>query len=233
MDFFPTRRAAALVACALMLVAGCVGPHPTLPAAQEAYKAIPATDVTAPLDYLIGPLDVLHVSVFREPDLSIDKSVVDSDGMIQVPLLGSVKAAGMTSTQLSHQLESMFSQRFLKDPSVNVSITESSRRRVTVDGAVVQPGVYEMPGRISLIDAVALAKGLGPTSKAQQVVVIRRYEGKRIGGVFDLTRIRAGLDPDPEVVAGDQVIVGTSGLKAVYRDLIASAALLALVFRRY
>lgn len=226
-------RATALIACVSVLLAGCVGPGPVLPGSQQAYESIPATDVTEPLDYLIGPLDTLNISVFREPDLSMEKSVVDSDGMIQVPLLGAVKASGQTASQLSRQLEALYARRYLKNPSINVVISESSRRRVTVDGAVVQPGVYEMPGRISLVDAVALAKGLGPTSKAQQVVVIRRYQGKRIGGVFDLSRIRAGIDPDPEVLAGDQVIVGTSSLKAVYRDLIASAALLALVFRRY
>jgi polysaccharide export outer membrane protein len=83
-----------------------------------------------------------------------------------------------------------------------------------------------MPGRISLIDALALAQGLSQVAKCGEVAVIRRVGGQRVGGPFDLGRIRAGMDPDPEVVAGDQIIVGTSAIKSAYRDLLLASPLI-------
>jgi polysaccharide export outer membrane protein len=100
---------------------------------------------------------------------------------------------------------------------------------VTVDGAVTQAGVYEMPGRITLVDAVALARGVSQTANSRQVAIVRRVNGQRIGGVFDLGRIQAGLEPDPEVLAGDQVIVGTSSIRAAYRDLLQAAPILSVL----
>ncbi len=214
-------------------VASCGGsPKPVLPAGQAAYTTIPVGDVLEARDYLIGPLDRLDISVFREPDLTVEKALVDSDGFVQVPLLGEVTATGLTSTQLARQLEIRFGQRYLVNPRVTVAIAESSRRRVTVDGAVTQSGVYEMPGRISLVDAIALARGVTAVARDNQVAIIRRVNGQRVGGVFDLGRIRAGIDADPEVVAGDQVIVGTSAIKSAYRDLLAATPLLT-IFRAF
>jgi len=221
-----------LLLAAMLVLPGCA-PTPVAPAGQAAYDHIPATDVTAPMDYLIGPLDRLRIDVFREPDLSLENTTVDTDGIVQLPLIGPLKVSGLTSSQASRLIEQRLSGRYLAQPSVSVVVAESSRRRVTVDGAVVQPGVYEMPGRISLVDAVALARGLGPTARASQAVVIRRVDGQRVAGVFDLNRIRSSVDPDPEIIAGDQVIVGSSTLRSVYRDMIASAGLLALVFRPF
>ena len=215
-----------VVAALVLLASACGDPRPVLPAGQSAYDIIPEGDVLQARDYVIGPLDQLCITVFREPELSVDEAMVDSDGLVQLPLIGQVPAAGLTSAQLSRSIETRFAERYLVDPKVTVAVATSSRRRVTVDGAVGTPGVYEMPGRISLIDAVALARGLSPVARSTQVAIVRRVDGKRVGGVFDLGRIRAGMDPDPEVIAGDQVLVGTSAIKSAYRDLLLSAPLI-------
>ena len=221
---------AAVLALALAACAG--GPKSALPAGAAAYEVVPDADVLEARDYLIGPLDELRITVFREPDLSVEKALVDSDGKVQMPLIGSVTASGQTASQLARTIEGVFARRYLVDPRVTVSVVESSRRRVTVDGAVGKPGVYEMPGRISLIDAIALAQGTNQVAQSDRVAVIRRVNGQRVGGLFDLGRIRAGLDRDPEIIAGDQVIVGTSTIKSLYRDLLLAAPLLA-VFRPF
>ncbi|WP_423140809.1 polysaccharide biosynthesis/export family protein [Parablastomonas sp. CN1-191] len=214
----------------LAALAGCVRTvAPALPSGQAAYDAIPAGDVSQAREYPIGPLDVVSVSVFGERDLSVDKAQVDSEGLVQVPLVGSVSAQGLTSREFARKLEVEFAKRYLVNPRVNVAIVESSRRRVTVDGAVAQSGVYEMPGRITLVDAIALAHGVNSIAKSSQVAIVRRVNGQRVGGVFDLGKIQAGLEPDPEVLAGDQVIVGTSSIRATYRELLQATPILSIL----
>lgn len=226
---FRTAFRGSAVAALALLASACGDPRSVLPSGQQAYEIVPVGDVLQARDYVIGPLDELRITVFREPDLSSERATVDSDGLVQLPLIGQVPASGLTSVQLARAIEQRLSERYLVDPRVTVAVTTSSRRRVTVDGAVGAPGVYEMPGRLSLIDAVALARGMSPIARSTQVAIVRRVDGKRVGGVFDLGRIRAGMDPDPEVIAGDQVIVGTSAIKSAYRDLLMAAPLLGVL----
>lgn len=225
------RAAIAIIPGALAACAS--GPDPVVPAGSAAYDVIPEGSVTEARRSTIGPSDTLNISVFREPDLSLDSAIVDSDGLVQVPLLGAVPAAGMTAAEFARELERRLGARYLVDPSVTVSITQASLRQVTVTGAVTIPGVYEMPGRISLVDAVALARGPTNVARYNQVVVFRRIDGGRVGGLFDLGAINAGIAPDVEVLPGDQVIVGTDSLKQVYRDVLTAAPLISVfqVFR--
>ena len=210
-----------------LLASACTGaPRPSLPTGASAYEVVPEGDVLQARDYLIGPLDELSISVFREPDLSVEKALVDSDGRVQVPLLGPVSASGLTASQFARAIEAGFAQRYLVDPRVSVAVVESSRRRVTVDGAVGKPGVYEMPGRISLIDAVALAQGLSQVAKSGEVAVIRRVGGQRVGGLFDLgahvalqhvEQLRQFINrsaADEAADPGDPVIIAAGGTGA-------------------
>ena len=213
--------AAALGACGS-------GPKPVVPAGAAAYEAIPEGNIVTPRRVEIRPSDTIGITVYREPELSLEEAIVDPDGNIQVPLLGPVDAAGLTAAEFARDLERRFAARFLVDPSVTVSILESAQQQVTVAGAVTQPGVYPITGRISLVDAVALARGATNVAKYDQVVVFRRYNGERVGAMFDIGAISAGLAPDIEILAGDQIIVGSDGLKQVYRDALQAAPLLNL-----
>jgi polysaccharide biosynthesis/export protein len=216
------------IACAGLLAACGTGPKPVVPAGEAAYAAIPEGNVFTPRRVEIRPSDTISITVYREPELSIAEAIVDPDGNIQVPLLGPVDAAGLTAAEFARDLERRFAARFLVDPNVTVAILQSAQQQVTVAGAVTQPGVYQIPGRISLIDAVALARGTTNVAKYDQVVVFRRYNGERVGGMFDLGAINAGLAPDIEILAGDQIIVGTDGLQLAYRDALQAAPLLNL-----
>ena len=204
------------------------GPKPIVPAGTAAYDAIPEGNIFAPRRVEIAPSDTLRVTVYREPELSLESVIVDPDGNIQVPLLGTVDAVGLTAAEFARDLERRFASRFLVDPSVTVAITAAAQQQVTVAGAVTLPGVYSIPGRISLVDAVALARGPTNVAKYDQVVVFRRFNGERVGGMFDLGAINAGSAPDIEILPGDQVIVGTDGLKQAYRDALQAAPLLNL-----
>lgn len=221
-------RDAIAIAGLAMAVASCTTARPILPAGSEAYRSFPADTTGAPTDYRIGALDELSITVFREPELSSDKLRVDAGGNLLFPLIGTVRAAGQTSAELANEIAHRLDARFLRDPQVTVTVTTSLSQRVTVEGSVNQPGVYELGGSATLLQALALAHSPTATAKLNEVVVFRVTTGHRLGAVFDLRRIRAGLDPDPRIEGGDTVVVGYSQLRGGFRDFLSVAPLLAL-----
>lgn len=170
--------------------------------------------------YRIGPSDKLALTVFQVEDLSFEQIVVDASGKLQLPLLGSVQAAGLTPAELSTELERRLGERYLRNPRVSVSVTEAASQKITVDGAVVKPGVYEMRGRTTLLQAVAMAEGGTRIADLRKVAVFRSNEGRPMIAVFDLAAIRRGEAVDPVVLGDDVVVVDTSRLSARYRDII-------------
>jgi len=170
--------------------------------------------------YRIGPSDKLSISVFQVADLSFEEIFVDASGKLQLPLLGSVQAAGLTPAELSSDIERRLGERYLRNPRVSVSVTEAASQKITIDGAVMKPGVYEMRGRTSLLQAVAMAEGGSRIADLKKVAVFRTVNGQRMIAVFDLAAIRRGQATDPEVLGDDIVVVDTSRLSARYRDII-------------
>jgi polysaccharide export outer membrane protein len=215
------------------LLSGCHSLSPTLQQGPAALQVTGAASAGAPQQhYLIQPADVLSVNVLYEPDVSLASSKVDSNGDIQVPLIGTIHAAGLTAAQLSQNIQTALGAKYLRDPMVTVSVTSFSHQQVAIEGQVVHPGVYDIPNNTSLLNAVALAQGPTRTAALNQVIVFRTVNGQRMGAVFDLRRIRYGYDPDPLVLAGDTVVVGFSEVKGVYRDFLAAAPALS-VFRPF
>lgn len=171
--------------------------------------------------YRIGPADKLRVTVLQVEDLSFPEIVVDASGKLQLPLLGSVQAAGLTPAELSADLQTRLGERYLRNPQVSVSVSEAASQKVIVDGAVAKPGVYVMRGRTTLLQAVAMAEGGTQIADLKKVAVFRTVEGRRMIAVFDLAAIRRGQATDPEILGDDIVVVDTSRLNARYRDILA------------
>lgn len=220
-------------AASCVILAGCFSPARDLPQGTEAYRIIPPADATnGAVAYRIGVLDTLSVRVFQEPELSFDTIAVDASGTINFPLVGEILAAGKTPIELSDEIEASLATRFIRNPQVVVGVVNSAAQRVTVDGAVTTPGVYEIAGSSSLIEAIARAQGTTEVSANDEVVVFRNIDGERYGAVFNLQAIREGRDPDPEILGGDRIVVGTSFLKGVYRDFLRAAPLFN-VFTRF
>ena len=225
LDWKPMRK---LFFVALLTLAACSsGPRPGAspdvartvdPLALQAAMANDPTDA----DYRIGRSDKLKVSVFQVPDLSFDEIRVDAAGNLQLPLIGSVVAEGMTPVELSQEITSRLAQRYLRDPQVTVTVMEAASQKVTVDGAVTKPGVYEMQGRTSLLQAVAMAEGPTRTANLKSVAVFRSVNDRRMVAVFDLSAIRSGLSPDPVILGDDVIVVDTSRLQAALRDAISA-----------
>jgi polysaccharide biosynthesis/export protein len=203
-------RLLGMVAC-LLLLAGCGGRKLDLPMGTAAYDAIPAQPPGTPVAaYTIGPRDQLSLTVYQEPELSMEELYVDNGGYIQMPLVGQVKADGRTAQQLSADIASRLKQKLLVNPQVAVNVTKSNSRTVTVDGQVKKPGMYEIPGTITLVQAVALAEGTSDYAKLDEIVVMRTQGSRRYAARFDLDDIRSGRAPDPQLQKQDIVVVGFS-----------------------
>lgn len=170
--------------------------------------------------YRIGPADKLALRVFQVEDLSFDEIFVDASGNLQLPLLGSVQAAGLTPAELSEDIERRLAERYLRNPQVVVTVTEAASQKITVDGAVTKPGVYEMRGRTTLMQAVAMAEGPTRVAALDSVAVFRTVEGRRMVAVFDLQAIRGGQAEDPIVLGDDVIVVDTSRLNANIREIL-------------
>ena len=137
-----------------------------------------------------------------------------------MPFIGELDAANMTTAQLDERLSAKLGEKYLENPDVSVSIKRSTARVVTVDGAVRKSGSFPVAGPISLIQAVALAKGPTEEANPRRVAVFRTIQGQRQAAAFDLTSIRRGQSPDPQIYPGDIIVVDGSGIKALQKQLL-------------
>lgn len=176
--------------------------------------------------YLIGPFDKLVIDVFGIEELSNKEVQTDAGGRISFPLAGIVEAAGRTPAELEQVLEERLRGGFVRDPQVTVNLKETVSQVITVDGQVKEPGLYPVIGRMTLMRAVATAKGLGEFAKLEDVVVFRTVDGKKMAALYNLKAIRRGYYEDPEVYANDVVIVGESQAKRLFKDALQIAPLL-------
>lgn len=119
----------------------------------------------------IGPNDLLEIVVFEAPELNRNARVA-ANGMVSLPLLGEVRAAGRTPRELELDLEAQLRTRFIRDPHVGVQVTEMRSHAISVVGAVAKPGVFQLSDPRPLLDVLALAGGL--SREAGEGVIVSR-----------------------------------------------------------
>lgn len=230
----PHRRIRAGMSCisAALCLAGCA--RADLPRNLSAYEVIPAIsdNESDDGDYVLGPADVISLTVLSEPDLSLKEVQITTGGNISLPLIGQVKASGLTPDGLARAIAARLSEQMLRNPDVTVNLTTAVSQRVVVEGSVAKPGIYPLQGKTTLLGAIAMAEGTTRVSALREVVILRTIDGKPMGAVFDIGMIRRGELPDPELVGGDTVVVGFSALKSTWRDILTTAPLIT-VFRAY
>lgn len=228
----PSRAARAVPILAALLLGGCATRGGDIPYNVELQQPdAPSQLVGNAAEYRIAPLDKLNVAVFQVADLTRDVDV-DLGGNINLPLIGSMRAVDLTISQLQTQIEQRLGERYLQNPDVTVTVRESSRRHITVDGAVNNPGQYQVAGPTTLLQAVALARGTNDSSNPRRVAVFRQIQGQRMAAAFDLTAIRRGNAEDPVIYTGDIIVVDGSRLRAIQREIMTSIPLLS-VFRPF
>ena len=172
-------------------------------------------------EYRIGSQDLLEIAVFQVADL--DRTVrVNSDGQISLPLVGSVLAGGKTVQELEQAIASKLREGFLQDPQVSVFVQEFASQRITLEGAVKNPGIYALKGRTSLLQAIAMAQGVSDLARLDGVVVFRTIEGQKMAALFDLREIRGGNVPDPLVYGDDIIVVDQSESRTAIRRIVES-----------
>ena len=175
---------------------------------------------------LIGPLDTIQVDVFNVSDLNREMQV-DSSGRIAMPLAGTIDARGKTAGELAQAIERALRARYVRNPEVTVNIKSSVSQVVTVDGQVVEPGLYPVTNQMTLMRAVASAKGLSEFARQEDVVILRKVNDRKMAGLYNIEAIRRGAYDDPPIYANDVIIVGDSPQRRLFRDLVSLAPLLA------
>lgn len=218
-----------LAAC---LLAGLALPLSAAAAGADNEAAVPAAaaSVATPADplkeivddYRIGPSDLLEVSVFQVPELS--RTVrVNSRGGLTLPLIGEIQAGGLTGQQLEARIAQRLQEKYLQDPQVSVFIKEFISQRVTVSGEVNKAGVFPISGRTTLMQAIAMAGGLGKFGDENDVKVFRdRRDGSREVLEYDLEAILQGQAEDPVVTTSDVIVVGKANGRAAFKGFTES-----------
>jgi len=176
------------------------------PAKPPAGVNIPA-GVPTPADYVIGPDDVLAVVFWREKDLSGDVAV-RPDGMITVPLLNDVKAAGLTPEQLRDVLTKS-AEKFVEVPSVTVVVKAINSRKVFVTGMVGKSGPYPLTGPTTVMQMLAMAGGVHEFADTKNITILRNENGRQVAHRFNYNDVkkRKNLKQNIELKPGDTIIV--------------------------
>ncbi|WP_379547120.1 polysaccharide biosynthesis/export family protein [Qipengyuania sp. DSG2-2] len=201
------------------------------PIAQVAEQFEMPLNEVDPATYRLGPQDQISIRTFREEDLSFDQITVDSTGAIAFPILGRVEASGATVFDLAQRLENGLAQSYLRNPDVTVMLVRSAAQRITVEGAVAQSGVFPIDGDLTLLGAIARARGTTEIASRDDVVIFRTIDNQRMGALFDLTAIERGYADDPTMVAGDVVVVHTDGARRNYLEALRLSPIAASIFR--
>ena len=214
-------RIAGMAAGTLALAACQKGIDPIVPAGDAGYAAI-AVDQgeQMPARYSLAPGDVISVRVFDEADLSVEEIALDNAGIVSLPLIGDVRAAGLTATELAHAIEAAYAADYLRDPRVSVLVKKAQTRTIAVEGEVELPGVYPYAEGQTLLTALALARSPTEKAKLDEIMIFRTVAGERMAGRFDAQAIRGGRMPDVALLPGDTVVVGFSSSRGAFLDAV-------------
>ena len=177
-----------------------------------AAAAVPAgaADTAGPAagqDYVIGPGDVLEISVWKEEALTKLVTVLP-DGKIQFPLIGEAMASGWTVAQLKKEIETRLA-RFVPDPVLSVSVYQMNSLNIYVVGKVNKPGRFALNANADVLQALAMAGGLNSYAKRSQIKVFRKQDGKTKIFDFDYDDVTDGekLEQNIQLVRGDVIVV--------------------------
>jgi polysaccharide biosynthesis/export protein len=151
--------------CSMLFQAGCLGP--TTPIQYKEYDA--------PAGFLLGPEDELEITVWKNLELS-RITAIRPDGLISMPLIGDIQAAGLTADALAQRITERLKQYFATTPSVSVSVKAINSYSVFVLGEVAKPGKYQLKSYITVLQAISTAGGFTDYAKKNRLQVVRITE---------------------------------------------------------
>ena len=169
--------------------------------------------------YLIGPRDLLEIKVFEVEELSA-KARVNRRGFITLPLIGPVKVSGRNITEVENIIAEHLAADYLQDPHVAVFIEDYASQKLTVQGYVKSPGVFDMEGRTTLLQAIAMAGGVTEIADTAEIFVFRNpYGQNRTILEFNLDEIQDGEMDDPLLRGTDIIVVDSSTTRRLLKDV--------------
>lgn len=214
------RRAAAVASLVLLSGAATL-----LPYAAEAQTATPP--VPAPAEYRLGAGDVVRISVFQNPDLSLEAKITES-GLVSYPLLGAVKIGGMTVSQAEKTIaDGLRSGNFVRQPQVSILVSQVRGNQASVLGQVNRPGRFPIEtADLRLSDLLAIAGGVSPGG-ADIVTLVGTRDGKPYRREIDVPAMfrEPSRESDVLVQNGDTVFVERAPQAYIYGEVQRPGAL--------
>jgi polysaccharide export outer membrane protein len=157
--------------------------------------------------YKIGIGDVLKINVWKEPELSVDESVVRNDGNITFPLLDDIKAHGLTTVELKQIIEKGLKE-YIEAPNVTVTLIGPVSQKFYILGEILRTGEYPLIKNLTVMQAFALAGGFTEWASKNKILLIRRDKGKDQTITIKYDDILKGdLSMDIPLIANDTIIV--------------------------
>ncbi len=196
----------ALLVLLVLLLPAFVFSGPT-PAKQVAIHKSKPQERESDSTYKIGAGDVLAIQVWREPSLS-GQFTVRPDGKITFPLLNDIRAEGLTPLELKSVLEKGLS-KFISSPVVTVGVEEVNSKNIYVLGKVNTPGKYPLKTETTVLQAIAEAGGLAEWAEGDDIVILRKENGKQVKIEFDYDDVSKGkhLEQNITLKPGDTIVV--------------------------
>jgi len=175
---------------------------------EDLLKKQSQAEVAADSDrYIIGAEDVLYIHVWREE--TVTKTVsVRMDGMISIPLVDEIQAAGLTPLQLKEKLTERLKE-FIENPNVTVVVMEANSFKVYISGQISKPGIYRLRSDTTLAQIISMAGGLTEWANQKKIIIIRKENGKEKRFTINYKKIVQGEDLDSNIIlkSSDTVIV--------------------------
>lgn len=180
---------------------------PAPPAATSKSAPSQPAGMAVPADYVIGAEDVLGVVFWREQEMSGDLTV-RPDGMITLPLIGDVKAAGLKPEVLSGIIQTA-AGKYLTDPNVTITVRQANSRKVFITGQVMMSGSHPLTGPRTVLQLITLAGGLTEYADSENISIMREEQGKTRYFRFNYKEVSKGKKLEQNILLqpGDTVVV--------------------------
>jgi polysaccharide biosynthesis/export protein len=177
-------------------------PRPTDTSASPASAPAPSNSA----DYVIGSDDTLHISVWKEPDLTATLPV-RPDGKISLPLLNDLPAAGLTPMQLAASITEKL-KKYIADPRVTVVVAAMNSRRIFVSGEVAHSGAMPLLPHMTMLQALSAA-GFTQFANLKKIYLLRTENGQQVKLPFNYKEVVKGKNPQQNIMLqpGDTVVV--------------------------
>ena len=158
--------------------------------------------------YVIGAGDVLAINVWQEPEASVLSTVVRSDGLISLPLIKEIEAAGLTPKQLEKALTEKLSKQ-IRQPDVTVLVKEIHSEKIYLIGALKKESQLPLKSSLTVLQAIAEAGGVTDYAKKSKIYVLRKENGKQVKYPFDYTSVIRGehMEQNITLKPGDTIVV--------------------------